>query len=309
MRESDFHAHLAANASRFPPLVRLGPGDDCAVLDRPGDELQLITTDQLISGRHYDPTATPVHLIARKAIARSISDIAAMAGEPMAFVCTACLSDADAESAACLYDALAHWADYFACPLVGGDYATGPHTVLTTTVLGTAPRQAPGPILRSGARDGDLVWVTGRIGASLETGHHLTFEPRIQAARELRRLLGQQFHAAIDISDGLGRDAARVGFASNVNLSLQASEIPLRVATRSVMESIADGEDYELLFCTAPGVKLPSQLEDGTPIHCLGSVEAVGERAPGASMTLGDGTTVDLHERGWDHHSSEVNPP
>lgn len=303
MRESDFHKHIESRAGRgagFPAHVLVGPGDDCAVLDLPGDSFQLITTDQLIAGKHYDSTTASVEQIARKALARSISDIAAMCGVPSAVVCTACFSDEDAPLAPELYDAMQRWAERFACPLVGGDFARGSQTLLTTTVLGTAPKAAPGPILRSGVRAGDRLWVTGRIGSSLETGHHLSFEPRIRAGLELRERLGQDLHSAIDVSDGLGRDAARLARASRVRIVIEAADVVLRVATRSVEQSVSDGEDYELLFATAPDAELPARLHDGTEVTCIGRADS-DQREGRALLRMGDGSLLDMADMGWDH--------
>lgn len=297
MRESEFHRDLGAHRADFPPHVIVGPGDDCAVLDMPGDRYRLITTDQLIGGRHYDPESTGADLIARKALARSVSDIAAMCAEPFACVCTACFREQDAPLATEIHRAMARYGAQWGAPLVGGDFAIGSQTLLTTTVLGTVSKAAPGPILRSGAAPGDGVWVTGLIGASYETGHHLRFTPRVSAGLELRRRLQTHLHAAIDVSDGLGRDAGRVSAASGVRIELSASRLPLRDPLRSAEASLSDGEDYELFFTAAEQARLPEVLDDGTPVVRIGTVV----KGSGTVLRLEDGRTVDASQSGWDH--------
>jgi thiamine-monophosphate kinase len=296
MRESAFHEHVRARTTGGRGVV-VGPGDDCAVLDLGGSELQLITTDQLIAGRHYDPKMTSVELIARKALARSVSDIAAMCGRPLASVCTASFAGDDAHMATELFDAMAALGEEWGAPLVGGDFANGSATQFTTTVIGSASRGRPGPILRSGARAGDAVWVTGHIGNSYESGHHLRFTPRFVEGLELRERLGEKLHAAIDVSDGLGRDAGRIARMSGVRVMLEPERVPLRDTSRSVERSIADGEDYELLFVTSADADLPPTLGEGTVVTRIGSITG-GE---GAVLRFPDGRTIDAMEAGWDH--------
>jgi len=297
VRESAFHEHVRARAGANALGVVVGPGDDCAVLDTGGPELQLITTDQLIAGRHYDAASTPVELIARKALARSVSDIAAMCGRPVAAVCTACFAEGDERMATELFDAMAALGEEWGTPLVGGDFASGSATMFTTTVLGGAERGKPGPILRSGARIGDTVWVTGSIGNSYDSGHHLRFTPRFAAGLELRERLGETLHAAIDVSDGLGRDAGRIARMSCVRVVIESARVPLRDDSRGVERSIADGEDYELLFVTGADAELPAMLGDGTPVTRIGTI---GE-GEGAVLRFSDGRMVDATEAGWDH--------
>ncbi len=296
MRESVFHEHVRARTVGGPCVV-VGPGDDCAVLDTGGPALQLITADQLIAGRHYDPATTPVGLIARKSLARSVSDIAAMCGRPVASVCTASFAGDDAQMATELFDAMAALGEEWGSPLVGGDFASGNATQFTTTVIGTADRGKPGPILRSGARVGDVVWVTGSIGNSFESGHHLRFTPRYVEGLELRERLGESLHAAIDVSDGLGRDAGRIARMSGVRVVIESESVPLREAARGVERSIADGEDYELLFVTSADADLPPTLGTGTLVTRIGTV---GE-GEGAVLRFSDGRTIDATEAGWDH--------
>jgi len=311
MHESGLHSHIYARSAgvtgRFPQ-VQAGPGDDCAVLAGPVGRRVLATVDHLIEGRHYEGPAgraTGFDAIARKAVARSVSDIAAMGGslhEWSAALATAALPHGfpqrDADE---LFDRLQFWCEHWRCPLVGGDAAAfgggacaGPLT-LTVTVLGLA-HAARGPVLRSGARPGDGVFVTGALGGSLRSGRHLTFEPRLREAGELCELLGGDLRAMLDISDGLGRDGARLAAASGVSIELDAAMIPCHAGC-AWREALRDGEDYELVFTAASGAPVPARCAD-TPITRIGSVAAGGPRCAVRGL---DGSVHDASNEGWDH--------
>jgi len=315
MRESDLLSHIytrsAALVRRFPHVLA-GPGDDCAVLAPPERQI-LATVDHLIEGRHYTApagSATSLDAIARKAVARSVSDIAAMGGslnEWGAALATAALPHSfpqrDADE---LFDRLQFWAEHWHCPLVGGDAASfgegpaaGPLT-LTVTVLGLA-HAARGPVLRSSARDGDGVYITGSLGGSFASGRHLTFEPRLNEARQLCDVLGERLHAMMDVSDGLGRDAARIGASSGVALELDAAVFPCHPAC-SWRDALRDGEDYELLFCAAPDATVPASCS-GTPVTRIGVVRAsIADTPRGTCLVRApDGSHIDASGEGWDH--------
>jgi len=288
VRESDLLAHIYANASERADIV-VGPGDDCAVVRTNAGGLLLLTTDQVVEGRHVEPTA-PVELIARKAVARSVSDIAAMGGTPTWALATGLLPDGYPHAKE-LCDQLHRWSAHFGTPCVGGDIATGPGPlVLTVTVLGT-PHPQRGPVLRSGARAGDGLYVTGPLGGSLASGRHLTFEPRVEVATRLCDLLGDALHAMIDLSDGLGRDAGRIGEASGVTLEIQSALVPAHPDVASWREAVGDGEDYELLFA--------SSEEPPGELGCI-RIGRVVEGGPGAVVIEGE-RRIDAGELGWDH--------
>lgn len=275
------------------PTVVVGPGDDCAVV-RAGSGLLLLTTDQVVEGRHFR-TGTPIDLIARKAVARSISDVAAMGGRPT-WALAAGVLPTGFERAAELCDALHRWGAHWRCPIVGGDLAShdGP-LVLTTTVVGRA-HEKRGPVLRSGARPGDGAFVTGRIGGSLDAaglGRHLTFEPRVAEAAELCDVLGERLHAMIDVSDGLGRDAGRVASASGVRVEIEARSIPLAEGVGSWRDAIGSGEDHELFF-TASG---------DVPGEAIGTtITRIGRVSDGTGCVVIDGgEAIDVSSSGWDH--------
>jgi thiamine-monophosphate kinase len=294
MRESELLAHIFQRSAGIEDdSIRVGPGDDCAVVRTSGGDALLLTVDQLIEGRHFRPV-TDVDLIGRKAVARSVSDIAAMGGRPLWGLGTGALPSGDTRGDA-LFDAMAKWAKRFGCPLVGGDIAStdGP-LALTVTVIGIVDGT---PALRSDARAGDGVYVTGSIGGSLDAdggGRHLTFEPRVAEGLALREALGDRLGAMIDLSDGLGRDAGRVAARSKVRIEIEAERVPLSPGAVDVLEAMRQGEDYELLF-TARG-EVPEEVT-GTRVTRIARV-VEGE---GCIARLAEGRTVDLHEAGWDH--------
>ncbi len=300
MNESELLQHIYDRSASLQGRrdILVGPGDDAAVLAI-GTQAVLLTVDQLVAGRHYNPGTTPIDLISRKAIARSVSDIAAMGGTPTAALATGCLPH-NFTHANELFDRMANWALHFGCPLIGGDIATSDNAaVLTVTVIG-APHPIRGPVLRSTAKPGDAVYVTGRVGASLPSGRHLSFEPRLREARALCDILRAKLHAMIDLSDGLGRDAARIAAASKVRIDLDPGAIPLHAEARDPMAALADGEDYELLFTAPADAPVPPSIGQ-TPVTRIGLVAApVADRPAGAFITAG-ARTIDLADAGWDH--------
>lgn len=326
MRESQLLAHIAKRSAGMAErlaAVLVGPGDDAAVIQVPDDAQPaprlVVTVDHLIERRHFrgpiisETQATPIDLIARKAVARSISDLAAMTARPLAALATAALPTRFPQPLADkLFDALHAWAERFGAPLVGGDLATyetsDAAVTLTVTAIGTLP---PGrrPALRSGAQPGDAVYVTGALGGSFDKftglGRHLTFEPRIAEADAVATLLGDQLHALIDVSDGLGRDAGRVARQSGVRLDLAAAHLPISPAVPAGpdrwLAALRDGEDYELLFTAPADAPIPTVI-DGiagarTPITRIGAV-VPGE---GAFCIMPGGRPMDCTELGWDH--------
>ncbi|HYE02958.1 MAG TPA: thiamine-phosphate kinase [Phycisphaerales bacterium] len=308
MRESDlleriFRRALTAGAGAGG-RVEVGPGDDCAVLapGAPAERL-LVTVDQLVEGRHVLPgDATPVRLVARKALARSLSDIAAMGGTPRWALAAAALPERYPHAAE-LFDALHDWGTHWECPLIGGDISAlpaGAPLTLSVTVGGTA-HPSRGPVLRSGARPGDGVYVTGTLGGSFGAGglgKHLRFEPRLVEAAWLCDHFGSDLHAMLDTSDGLGRDAARVARASRVRMVLDPARFPLSEHASGWRAAASDGEDYELLLTVTGTRDVPAACPaTGTPLTRIGAVEMGSGcvlRAPGG------GPDVDAGEMGWD---------
>lgn len=292
MRERELLQRIAERSAKLAnehDNVLVGPGDDCAVIAAHPHPL-LLTTDHLVQHRHFDD-ALPLELIARKAILRSVSDIAAMAGTPSWALATALLP-VGYEHANELFDHMARFAREFGCPLVGGDIATLPPGVpgpisLTITVGGHAPK----PILRSGARVGDHVYVTGPLGGSLVNHRHALATPRIEVAQHL----AGSIHAMIDLSDGLGIDSGRVARASNVRIELDATTIPIHPDAGGLDAALSDGEDYELLFTAPPGALIPDSITR------IGRVVGVGGGHPAAILVTPDGGERDVSAQGFEH--------
>jgi thiamine-monophosphate kinase len=244
--------------------VVLGPGDDTAIVRWPTGANVLITTDMLLEGscfRRADthpgaPGAGTARQIGRKAMAVNLSDMAAMAGVPLAAVVSVGLPRRDGRALAEeLYLGLREMADAFDTAIVGGDTNSwdGP-LVLNVALLGEAtPR---GAVRRKGARPGDQLFVTGPLGGSL-LGKHFDFTPRVREALALHAVV--DLHAAIDISDGLAADVAHLCAESVCGVVLREESIPIAEAARKMADertplehALGDGEDFELVFAVSP---------------------------------------------------------
>ena len=314
MRESRLLEHVT-RPTELPGHVVLPPGDDLAAVEVPSGRV-LIGVDQVIDGRHVDIARQPLSAVGWKAVARCVSDVAAMAGRPLASLAAVALPRGFGEDRATeLFEAVRAAAARLEAPLVGGDIAIhgtdADRLVLSITVLGT-----PGPaglVRRSGARPGDVLCVTGRLGGSLEAdggGRHLTFEPRIAAALELAEVLGGRLHALVDLSDGLGRDAGRVARASGVAFELEADRLPRHegVGWRG---AVGDGEDYELLAAVSGE---PPAVVAGVPVTVIGRVVAAEPPSrPAGAVRLArpageGGGVIDVSTAGWDHADDAESP-
>jgi thiamine-monophosphate kinase len=258
MNEFELIARLTQSLPTNPSVV-VGAGDDCAVLDLGvADKLFLFKTDAVVEGVHFTKT-TPPEKIGHKALARCLSDIAAMAGTPQSALVTLGLPRGfDAAFVGKIYDGLKTLAARYGVAVVGGETTASPKSVfLSVALLGFAPRDRC--VLRSGAKAGDAIFVTGELGGS-RAGKHLDFEPRLAEAR----WLAEHFlvHAMIDLSDGLAGDLSHVLQASRVGAELLKTFIPVSRAAKLAAKAgdtakpafaaaLTDGEDFELLFTVA----------------------------------------------------------
>jgi len=208
--------------------VVLGPGDDCAVVKTAGN-LQLLKSDCIVEGIHFLADADPMW-VGWKAMCRSISDIASMGGLPLdALVTVAIRSDVEFEWLKELYRGLRKAASTYLVNLVGGETARSPGPLfLSVTLTGMAEKGKY--VSRSGGRRGDWLFVTGKLGGSID-GKHLRFSPRV---REARWLVGRfPIHAMMDLSDGLGSDLPRLAAASGVGFEVALKNLPLNKGLRS----------------------------------------------------------------------------
>ena len=306
MRERDLIARIRSHNPALvgvPGLdVPIPPGDDMALV-RFGDGHVLVAADQVIEGRHF-VRGTPMDLVARKAVARNVSDVAAMAAVPRATVATAALprgmADQDVEA---LSDGLRRWAAHWGCPMVGGD--VGVHAGDGPLVVSVSILAQPGPtgrvVTRAGAAAGDLLCVTGALGGSLAPdgrGRHLTFEPRVGPALALASELGDRLHAMIDVSDGLARDAGHLAAAAGVAVEIDTGSVPCTPGA-GWQGALGDGEDHELAFaCAGP----PPAAVGGVTVTVVGRFVT---RAPGTPLVVAiDGARrIPADDSGWEHRT------
>jgi thiamine-monophosphate kinase len=238
------------------PRVLIGPGDDTAALRLTPHAVTLFTTDMMLEGSCFRLAEAGPRLVGRKAMAVNLSDIAAMAGRPVAAVVSVGLPRAGGRPLAEeLYQGLREMADQFDTAIVGGDTNTwdGP-LVISVALLGEATSR--GPVRRDGARPGDWLLVTGPLGGSI-LGRHLTFTPRVHEALRLHE--AANLHAMIDVSDGLSADVYHLCEESHCGALLQAGAIPITEAASSLIDgrsplqhALTDGEDFELVVALAP---------------------------------------------------------
>jgi len=214
-------------------------GDDCAVI-RFGREDVLFKTDSVVEGVHFT-ARDPRPWVGHKALARPLSDVAAMGGLPVAAVAAMMMPRTMTQAQA---RAIYRGMERLGVPVVGGDVTTHPgRLAISVSVIGEM--RGVKPVLRSGARPGDVLVATGdRFGGSLASGRHLRFTPRLAEGRRLAATA----HAMIDVSDGLVRDLAHVCESSGVGAMLFADQIPCR----DLNAALYDGEDYELLAAVPP---------------------------------------------------------
>lgn len=227
----------------MPSSVVQGPGDDCAVVSRDSRTYQLFTCDMLVQDVDFTSKDDPF-LIGAKAVSVSLSDIAACAGIPRYCLVSAGLpSNYPKGSFDRLLDGMLSRLKQFNTVLIGGDLSKSDKLVLDVSMTGTVEKKRL--VLRSGARPGDLIFVTGPLGGTI-TGKHLDFTPRVREARALAS--GYRIHAMIDISDGLCQDVGHIASESGVGAVLYERLIPVRPEAQGVEDALYGGEDFELLF-------------------------------------------------------------
>ena len=224
--------------------VMAGAGDDCAVVKSVGrGKLQLLKTDCLVENIHFTKKSRP-ESIGWKAMARPLSDFAAMSGVPQFALVTLILpSDKTLAWVKEIYRGIDKAARAFDVAVVGGETSSikGP-AVISITVTGFVEKQRW--ISRAAGKANDELFVTGRLGGSLR-GRHLKFVPRIVESRWLTKNF--PIHAMMDLSDGLGADLPRLAEASGVGFEIDEAALPLNPGC-TIAQAISDGEDYELLF-------------------------------------------------------------
>ena len=236
-----------ARTIRTGPAVLRGIGDDCAVLKGPGRMLRLFACDMLVEGVHFT-RRMPAEGIGWKALAVNVSDVAAMGGLPKQAVISLGLpASAPVSFVDGLYRGLRRCAAEYGVDLVGGDTVRAPRAVVDVAILGEVEKSRV--VYRSGARPGDILLVTGRLGGSLRSGRHLNFRPRVREARALTARA--KLHAMMDLSDGLGPDLLKMGEASHLSAVLETARVPCHRGV-TLEQALHGGEDFELLIAAAP---------------------------------------------------------
>jgi thiamine-monophosphate kinase len=310
--------------------VVVGPGDDCAVLEVGApDRLLLFKTDAVVAGIHFR-NDTPPERIGHKALARCLSDVAAMAGTPTAALITLGLPcDFDAAFVEAIYTGINALALRHNVAVVGGETTANPERILISVALiGFVPRDKV--LLRSGAKTGDAIFVTGDLGGSL-AGKHLDFEPRLVEARWLAGNF--RLHALMDISDGLAGDLRHLLKASAAGAELLKRAIPISRAAKELARSrrreeaeagaprrspppqaggdstpffaaLTDGEDFELLFTVASQDAVPL-LDAWKRQFPKLRLSCIGKIVPGMGITIRDKEGVrPLTAHGYTHFAT-----
>src|SRR5271157_2153111 len=297
-------------SARGGESVVTGIGDDCAVLRVPPGHELLVTTDFTIEKVHFRRDWHRPELVGRRCLTRGLSDIAAMGGAPRAaFLSLAVPSDVPQKWVRRFLKGLLDLADEFKVPLAGGDTAQSACGIQADiVVVGSVPKGKA--VLRSGAKAGEQIYVTGELGGSAAALAQLAeskpvgaeyfrhFRPlaRVAVGRRLRqRGLAS---AMIDISDGLSTDLEHICHESHVGAEIEAEAIPraqVGPKKRVALEfALHGGDDYELLFTSSASV--PAQIA-GVPVTRIGRTV----RSPGMRLIGADGQQQALEGRGWEH--------
>jgi thiamine-monophosphate kinase len=294
-------AALARAARVAGASVAVGIGDDAAVLRLRAGEEVVVTTDALVEGVHFRFDQETARVAGRRALAANLSDVAAMGARPLGFVVAlAAPPSTPLARALGLARGMLDLAKPYACPLVGGNVASAREVSVAITVLGAVGRGRA--LLRSAARVGDRVFVTGTLGgAALERARgrvRRAAEPRLAAGLALARLRGAG--ACIDISDGLAADLGHVARASRVRIRLEAERLPLPAGFAAACARAgrdpwrlawAGGEDYELAFSARPAAGSAAALARrlGVRVTEIGRVVAGSPGLEGLPRALGTG--------------------
>jgi thiamine-monophosphate kinase len=316
-----------ARSTKAHPSVRLGIGDDCALLRLRGGEELAVTTDLSIEGRHFRLDWHPPESVGHRTLARGLSDLAAMGARPVAAFLSLGLpreltmtSDDAPPWVERFLDGLLALAAEYDVPLAGGDLAESPLAVADIVLTGAVPRG--NAMLRSGAKAGDRIYVTGSLGGAAaelqalgaspqafvnstsasKTAPHLYPQPRIAQGLWLRKR--GLVTSAMDLSDGLSTDLARLCVESDVAAEVDATALPLNQSgdrQTTLAMALHGGEDYELLFTAPASAKLPRSIA-GVPITAIGRVLPMNSRKPMVSLLTEKGDEP-LEPHGWEHFS------
>ncbi len=313
--ELDLIARIRERSASRNRAVRVGIGDDCAILRVPAASEMVVTTDFSLEGRHFRRDWHTPESVGHRCLARGLSDIAAMGARPVAaFLSLAMPAPLDVRWVDRFMAGFGALAKLCGTELAGGDTSQAPGTEILADVVVTGVAGQGRALRRSGARVGDGIYVTGSLGGSaaeldgLATGrlkakrragvpgkHPHTFpEPRIRMGQALlRRGLAT---ACMDLSDGLSSDVRRICEASGVGAHIEAARIPLGVGA-TLEQALGGGEDYELLFTAGKRVQVPGNIA-GVPVTRVGKIT---RPTLGVRLVEADGSHRELKVSGWEH--------
>lgn len=319
-----FRAHAPAH-----PWLAVGPGQDCAIVRWRGGRDLAFKIDQVQEGTHFvlkGPEAATPRQVGWKAMAKACSDIAAAGFWPVAATVSLNLRrGSDDKIALGVYEGVTACCRRYSFALAGGDVSVSRNGLsVVVSLLGEGPKGSAW--LRSGARVGDVLLVTGALGGSRQTGKHLSFAPRLQEARILRQKLGRHVHACIDITDGFSRDLHHLCDESECGAVVFEDRIPLTSLASSrkkhgivrrrtsaarrkhnkgtnVLSSwnvLSDGEDFELLLAVEPRAaqEVVARWRHRVPLTHIGRIERF---CRGRFLVAADGTVRALPDVGYEH--------
>lgn len=275
--------------------VVVGAGDDCAIVQPCGKNWQiLLKTDCVVEGVHFLPD-TPPDQVGWKAMARVVSDMAAMSGVPLHAMITIVLPpDHEVARVEQLYAGFRRCAERYGISIVGGETSTGPLAMISVSMMGKVNIKRR--LLRSTAEPGDAIFVTGKLGGSIQ-GKHLKFEPRLNEAHWLAACI--PVHAMMDISDGLEKDLPRMAKSAGLSYVIEEGMLPANNGC-TLQQAWSDGEDYELLFSVSAddAMRLQSAWKRRFPQLSLTCI--------GRFVQKGKGKTPRFQKQGWEHFKSKA---
>jgi thiamine-monophosphate kinase len=292
-----------------------GIGDDCAVLRVPTGHQLLVTTDLCVENVHFRRAWHPADSVGHRCLTRGLSDIAAMGGKPLAcFLSLGLPARLPQRWVDGFLDGFTALAGRFGVNLAGGDISSAPAIVADVIVTGHVPSGTA--VLRSGARPGDRIYVTGELGASgsvlkelyagkrvrpRSSSRHFYPVPRLEIGDWLRRK-----HVAtsmIDLSDGLSVDLAHICEESRTGAGIIAEKMPI-AKNANLDLALHSGEDYELLFTASAKTKVPTKVA-GVKISEIGVIKPKKDYWPAIEILLENGRERELKSRGWQHFSEK----
>ncbi len=320
---------IRSDLKDFQKEVIVGIGDDTAAIKVSGEKLLLFTSDSLVEDVHFKWDYTSPFQVGWKALVVNISDVAAVGGNPThCLVSLALPSDTERNLVREVYRGLKKAASKYRVGIVGGDTVRAPSFIITVSLLGEVKRE--NIVLRSGAKPGDLIYVTGQLGSSgaglacLKAPNwkvkpeirqflikkHLMLSPRLA---EGQRIASSQIATSmIDLSDGLASDLHRLAEESKVGAVLWEDEFPTALATeqlakvmgKSLLEWILyGGEDYELLFAVPPNKKEELKQTLSFPHTLIGEIV---DRDQGIYLKKRGGNRTKIEDRGYNHFSAST---